>query len=806
MKANKKLSAAVMAATAAGLIGLVSVPANAADPPYSIVLDSFAYADDAALASAYSRNTNGGQNSATLVASPFGGDLGNALKFTYSYSNGYSGRSKSVSGYWPGLTQVDFWIQNDASGQDILLQLSDGASYEFHLNSFAGFDATSTQPQHLQVPIANFVRKEGTGTLDTTRITSFAIYVNQLESGAGGEIIFDEFILGFDELPVQPTVSFDDAVVSAAGATNIVTVLNAVATLPAGARIVQVAYTSSDPTVLPNFDRFAPKGDFLANGATDVAVDQVKLYFEGRTFTVDVDATINVTVSDLAPAVDIVDYLNDLTGDGHVAAMHHDGSYSNPANADSLHQRVANEFGVYPGLYSADFLTGSTVNYRQNMINEVIRQWNNGNMVQIMFHVSPPQYTVAQEVQGNWGGDQAHETLPSPNRIYSFLYADQWTELMTDGSALNANWKLRMDEYARYLQQLEDAGVTVMLRPFHEMNQHVFWWGGRPGLDGTAGLFRMFHDYMEDVKGLSNILWVWNVQDLPDDYGYADGDAKFDRYEGLEGGLAEYDANNWSTFSPGADYYDILSVDFYDAEGYSQRRYDQAKAIAEADGKPMIIGETFTFQSAAEAAAQPNWTLTMPWGQRTWNYNTTAAMAEHYASSIGAADLPRFSTRNNFSFGDIEVELEIPEFPGGLGLTFSATQVTLGDVSLSADKASIIGSGELPAVTVEDTRPGASQGWDATITAGEHLIGPGTQVAGSALGIAPEVLATAEGQVVTAGAPVAAGVGFVDGTEFGSSPAGSSRGVASLGGQLSFKVPASVTPGSYRGVVSVTVL
>ncbi|MBB6551621.1 glycosyl hydrolase [Nonomuraea rubra] len=218
---------------------------------------------------------------------------------------------------------------------------------------------------------------------------------------------------------------------------------------------------------------------------------------------------------------------------------------------------------------------------------------------------------------------------------------------MTDGSPLNLSWKRRMDEYARYLQQLEDAGVTVLLRPFHEMNQHVFWWGGRPGLTGSAGLYRMFHDYLEVEKGLSNIVWVWNVQDLPDNYGWADGDPKFDRYEGLEGGLAEYDAGDWSSFSPGKDYYDVLSVDFYDPEGYAARHYEQARSIARRDGKPMIIGETFVFPSRAEQAAQPDWTLAMPWGVRTWNHNTPEAMAEFYHHSIGAAGVPRLAARRN---------------------------------------------------------------------------------------------------------------------------------------------------------------
>jgi mannan endo-1,4-beta-mannosidase len=353
-----------------------------------------------------------------------------------------------------------------------------------------------------------------------------------------------------------------------------------------------------------------------------------------------------VTGSDTeAPPVGVLEFLAGDRGGRIISAMHHDHPYDDPARADDLHRRVAAETGVYPALYSADFLTGRTVPFRGNMIDEVIRQWANGRLVQIMFHVSPPQYAVEQEADGGWGTDAAADALPGPNRVYSHLPEARWTELMTEGTELNANWRRRMDEYARHLRRLDEAGVTVLLRPFHEMNQHVFWWGGRPGPSGTAGLFRMFRRHLEDEWGLHDIVWVWNVQDLPDDYGYLDGDEKFARYRGLAGGIREYDANDWDAFNPGADAYDVLSVDFYDEEGYSPRRYEQAQRIAERDGKPMIIGETFVLPGPEVLRTQPGWALAMPWGERTWLHNTREEMAAFYRDSIGAADLPRFAGR-----------------------------------------------------------------------------------------------------------------------------------------------------------------
>ena len=51
---------------------------------------------------------------------------------------------------------------------------------------------------------------------------------------------------------------------------------------------------------------------------------------------------------------------------------------------------------------------------------------------------------------------------------------EHWTQLITDGTALNNVWKSMMDEVGIYLQFLEDNGVEVLFRPLHEMNQGSF--------------------------------------------------------------------------------------------------------------------------------------------------------------------------------------------------------------------------------------------------------------------------------------------------------------------------------------------
>ena len=65
----------------------------------------------------------------------------------------------------------------------------------------------------------------------------------------------------------------------------------------------------------------------------------------------------------------------------------------------------------------------------------------------------------------------------------------------------------------------------------------------------------------------------------------------------------------------------------------------------------MFIGETWAMISQETWESQPNWSLCMPWGNRTWTHNATGAegMKEHYQFEkfLNIEDTPTFSTRVN---------------------------------------------------------------------------------------------------------------------------------------------------------------
>lgn len=236
-------------------------------------------------------------------------------------------------------------------------------------------------------------------------------------------------------------------------------------------------------------------------------------------------------------------------------------------------ERVHSTVGRYPALYGADFLFHGSDQLRWDITYEAERQWNAGAVINLMWHSCPP----TEGSSCNW----------NPG-IISELTANEWDDLLTDGGTLNQIWKSRVDGIAVYLQYLEDRGVEVMWRPYHEQNQTVFWWNSTEGPANTIALWRMLHDYMTNDLGLSNLIWVWDVQDI--------------------GSNA-----NFANFNPGYDYWDIMALDVYDDAYYNTTYYQTMVEIAEAGDKLIALGECFTLPSAQVLAQYPKFTFFMNW-------------------------------------------------------------------------------------------------------------------------------------------------------------------------------------------------
>ncbi len=296
---------------------------------------------------------------------------------------------------------------------------------------------------------------------------------------------------------------------------------------------------------------------------------------DASTSTSDATAPDGAVKSEAAAPPDaraqVLAFIAGISGSKTIAGQH-DKYNATPSDATDW---ITSHTGKTPALWSADFGFGTdALANRGRMIAEAKAEWHKGAIVQLMYHNCIPTRDELCGWDDIGGANPQH------------LSDAQWTELVTDGTALNLAWKKRLDALSVFFADLKAAGIAPLFRPLHEMNQGVFWWGGRKGAMGTRRLFQITHDYLVGTKGFDHIIWVWDIQD----------------FDTLATDAHDYD--------PGAAYYDIAALDVYGG-GYDRAKYDVMLGVAGA--KPIAIGECQHPPTSALLAQQPKWAFFMLW-------------------------------------------------------------------------------------------------------------------------------------------------------------------------------------------------
>lgn len=184
----------------------------------------------------------------------------------------------------------------------------------------------------------------------------------------------------------------------------------------------------------------------------------------------------------------------------------------------------------------------------------------------------PPPYVLGQSVQNmiNWwnagGLIEVSPLIPNPEtRAYAGAdpvaltgnYADLYTN---NGNALNTALKGYLDQLATSLSALQNAGVVVLFRPYHEMNADFFWWGSSGSQSQFKLLWQYTFTYLTQTKGLHNLLYVY----------------------------APWYKGSAMSMYPGDAYVDIVGIDAYDYQlGGKLSSYDELVAT----GKPFALTE-----------------------------------------------------------------------------------------------------------------------------------------------------------------------------------------------------------------------
>ena len=204
-------------------------------------------------------------------------------------------------------------------------------------------------------------------------------------------------------------------------------------------------------------------------------------------------------------------------------------------------------------------------------ITPVIDWHRQGGAVSLMWHWQVPKYQGSTEFTSTSG-----MTTFSPQNI------------LTEGS-----WEHQLfysDLYEAYtvVKQLQEAGIPVIWRPFHEASGNVpnggeawFWWG-KSGAEVFKDLWHRMYEYFME-RNIHNLLWVWTSCE---------------------------DDGDWY---PGDEYVDIVSTDIYNKsvtdviERYSQlsHRYPtQMVTLSECGHVPNVC---------VQERNGALWSWAMPW-------------------------------------------------------------------------------------------------------------------------------------------------------------------------------------------------
>ena len=166
-----------------------------------------------------------------------------------------------------------------------------------------------------------------------------------------------------------------------------------------------------------------------------------------------------------------------------------------------------------------------------------------------------------------------------------------------------------IDQIAKYLGKMQDAGIPVIWRPLHEAAGNIyefeggkawFWWGC-DGAETYKKLWRLMYHRLVDEHKLNNLIWVWTSQ------------------------VAD------STWYPGDEYVDVVGRDNYKALQYPLMK--EYKTLSERyPGKIVALAEC---GNGDEVAMSPwskiwqrgsRWCWFMPW----YDYSYNAGQSEEH--------------------------------------------------------------------------------------------------------------------------------------------------------------------------------
>lgn len=216
---------------------------------------------------------------------------------------------------------------------------------------------------------------------------------------------------------------------------------------------------------------------------------------------------------------------------GHQNDTHHKGGkLENGTNSDT--KDITGSIAGVVGIDTLSF-TGAELEGGVDAAADVsIDAANEGGVITLSAHM--PNFQVVKDKGLNADGTYDYSGY-SPGVTSGNIVE----RIMPDGD-LNEVFTGYLDIIADYGLKLQENGIPVLFRPFHENNGSWFWWG-KAFCDEEAykNLFKYTVEYLRDVKGVHNFLYVYSPN-----------------------GPFEDEADYLSRY-PGDEFIDVIAFDMY---------------------------------------------------------------------------------------------------------------------------------------------------------------------------------------------------------------------------------------------------
>ena len=287
----------------------------------------------------------------------------------------------------------------------------------------------------------------------------------------------------------------------------------------------------------------------------------------------------------------VYDYLQETWGEYCLTGQMESTWMSSP---DYEVNFIEKHTGELPAIRGLDFMH----NDFEGVVNRSIAWWNKGGIPHICWH-------TGSDFASGYNESKSHNL--------------DWENAFTPGTDAYNELLADMDRAVPYLQKLEDAGVPVLWRPFHELDGGWFWWS-KGGSEGFVKLWQLMYSRYTDYWGLDNLIWLLG-------------------YSGNGGNMAAW--------YPGDEYVDLIGADSY-TPGANGRLYAEVETIAP-QGMPIVFHECGAIPTEQQMkTADAPWLMFMVWHTdyiTDGKSNTPASLKKIYQSDyfITLDELPAWN-------------------------------------------------------------------------------------------------------------------------------------------------------------------